>query len=82
MLNDEDFIKAVKVDLERVSNDKKLSKLERPKEITFTLEPFTPEKDLVTPTFKLKRRIAKVYFDKEIQEMYGKVAKATAAQQK
>ncbi|KAI9207096.1 uncharacterized protein BJ171DRAFT_495648 [Polychytrium aggregatum] len=32
--------------------------------------PFSAEKDLLTPTFKLKRHQAKIYYEKQIHEMY------------
>jgi long-chain acyl-CoA synthetase len=31
---------------------------------------FTPENDLLTPTFKLKRNEAKVFFFKQIKALY------------
>jgi len=35
-----------------------------------TDDPFTVENDLLTPTMKIKRAVARKYFAKEIKEMY------------
>jgi len=43
---------------------------EVPREFTLTLEPFSVENGLLTPTMKLKRKAAQEYFKKEIQDMY------------
>jgi long-chain acyl-CoA synthetase len=39
-----------------------LTSLEKIKAITFSAEPFAVENNLMTPTFKLKRNIAKIHF--------------------
>jgi long-subunit acyl-CoA synthetase (AMP-forming) len=36
-----------------------------------TTTAFTPDNDILTPTFKLKRNEAKRFFLNEIKEMYG-----------
>jgi long-chain acyl-CoA synthetase len=46
-------------DLLRLAGENKLSSLEKPKAIHLTLDPFTIENDIITPTFKLKRNVAK-----------------------
>lgn len=43
---------------------------EIPSKIHVTSTMFTMENDLLTPTFKLKRNEAKVYFLKEIKSLY------------
>jgi len=45
------------------------------KEVTLWPEPFTVEKDLLTPSFKLKRLQANTVFQKQIAEMYAKLNK-------
>jgi len=45
---------------------------EIPKVIHIHNELFTPESDILTPTFKLKRNIAAKVFRPQIDEMYGK----------
>lgn len=51
------------------SND--LKGFEQVKKIFITPEEFTVENDLLTPTFKLKREVAKKKFQKEIDAMYA-----------
>ena len=46
-------------DMLRLAKENKLSGLEKPKEIFLTLDLFTIENDILTPTFKLKRNVAK-----------------------
>lgn len=48
-----------------------LKGFEQVKKIYLTSEEFTVENDLLTPTFKLKREIAKKKFEKEIETMYA-----------
>jgi len=52
----------------------KLSGLERPKDISLSAEPMTIENNLITPTFKLKRNVAKVHYKAQIDAMYDKLA--------
>lgn len=40
-----------------------LTSLEKVKKVHLTMTPFTVENDLITPTFKIKRNIAKKYFE-------------------
>ena len=51
----------------------KLSGLEKPKEIMLTKEAFSVENNILTPTFKLKRHVAREFFKPQIEEMYKKV---------
>ena len=37
-----------------------------------TLDPFTIESDILTPSLKLKRNVAKKMFEKEIAALYAK----------
>ena len=48
--------------------------MEKPKKIFLTKEPFTVENDMLTPTFKMKRNVAKKVYQAEIDEMYVKLA--------
>ena len=56
---------------------RQLSKLERPKEFIFTLDPFSIENGLLTPTMKLKRNVAQNYYQVQIDEMYAKIENQT-----
>jgi len=60
-------------DLERVAKEGKLHGFEFIKAVTLAPEPFTVEKDLMTPTFKLRRANLVKYYKKEIDEMYEKI---------
>jgi long-chain acyl-CoA synthetase len=44
---------------------------EIPQKSHITAIAFTPDNDLLTPTFKLKRNEAKKFFLNEIKELYG-----------
>jgi len=54
----------------KLATANKLNSLEKPKQITLLMDPFTIESDLLTPTMKLKRNIAKDKFKEEIDKMY------------
>jgi long-chain acyl-CoA synthetase len=58
----EDFNKAVLTDLLRQATESKFNSLEKVKQIYLTMDPFTIESDLLTPTMKIKRNVAKTYF--------------------
>jgi long-chain acyl-CoA synthetase len=44
---------------------------EIPQKAYLSLTPFTPDNDILTPTFKLKRNEAKKFFLSNIKELYG-----------
>jgi len=56
-------------DLNRLAVENKFSGLEKLKQIHLILDPFTIENDILTPTMKIKRNIAKKIFEKEQQEL-------------
>lgn len=62
--------------------DGKLAKYERLHNIYIEFEPLTVQRNVVTPTFKLKRAIASKFFENEIKHMYeverSLLAKTTA----
>lgn len=60
--------------MKEISATNGLSGLERPKAITLVREPFTVENNILTPTFKLKRNVAKEIFKDTIDKMYEKLA--------
>ncbi|BFZ55509.1 medium-chain fatty acid-CoA ligase faa2 [Savitreella phatthalungensis] len=55
----------------RNADKAKLQGFERIKRIYLTLEPFTFDNDLVTPTLKVKRAQAAKYYKKQIDAMYA-----------
>ncbi len=62
VVNDPVYKKLVMDDLQRLAVENKLSGLEKPKAICFTLVPFSVDNNILTPTFKLKRNIAREVF--------------------
>lgn len=49
-------------DLISLATENKFNSLEKPKQITLMKDPFTIESDILTPTMKLKRNVAKKMF--------------------
>lgn len=62
-------------ELNNIGTANKLSGLEKPKDIALTFEPFSIENNLLTPTFKLKRNIAREHFKVLIDSMYVELVK-------
>jgi long-chain acyl-CoA synthetase len=59
LMDDDDFRQLVYDDLMVLANANKFNSLEKPKQITLLFDPFTIESDVLTPTMKLKRNVAK-----------------------
>ena len=59
-------------DLNRLATENRFSGLERIKQLHLIEKPFSIEDDILTPTMKLKRNIAKKFFEKEIHELYSR----------
>ena len=57
--------------MEAKAKEYALNSLERIKAIYLTPEAFTVENDIITPTFKIKRNIAKIVFKEAIDKMYA-----------
>ena len=71
---DADFKAAVLADLGAVGKANKLQGFELPKAVHLEATPWLPDGDarqLLTPTFKLKRVDAKKYYEKQIDAMYA-----------
>jgi long-chain acyl-CoA synthetase len=56
------------------SKEKGLFGFEIPREIALCSEQFTPESDILTPTFKIKRNVAAKHFSEDIDRMYGRTS--------
>ena len=69
-LRNPDFIKAVHVEMDTARKEAKLFGFEHAAKIYLDPTPFSVDNDLLTPTFKLKRDIAKKYYQAQIDEMY------------
>ena len=65
-------------DLFRVAKQYRLNGYEYIKAFHLEREPFTIENDLLTPTFKLKRHQARLYYAKEIEELYNEIEHSSA----
>ena len=58
-------------DLLELAKANKFSGLEKIKKIHLTLDPFTIENEILTPTMKIKRNIAKNIFQEQLDKMYA-----------
>lgn len=70
-LNGEEFKMAIYDEMMALAKDNKFNSLEKPKQVMLLEEPFSVENDMLTPTFKLKRNIAKTKYTKEISQLYA-----------
>ena len=61
--------------LDTLGKANKLTSLERPKDIFLTVEAFSVENNILTPTFKLKRNVGRDYYKNEIDALYADLAK-------
>jgi long-chain acyl-CoA synthetase len=69
-LNEDEFKSAILKDMNELAKDSHLTSLEKIHHIYLAKDPFTVENDLMTPTFKIKRNIAKERFKREIDQLY------------
>lgn len=69
-------------DLFRVAKQYRLNGYEYIKAFHLEREPFTIENDLLTPTFKLKRHQARLYYAKEIEELYNEIERSSATSER
>lgn len=70
LLKDKKFLSLVYADVLAVADRYKLNSLEIPKHMMLIEKPFTVEDDLVTPTMKLKRNVARKVYANDIERMY------------
>ena len=63
---------AILKEIDTYSRANDLKGFEIVKNIHLCKEPFTVDNNLLTTTLKIRRHIAKKYFLKEIEKMYGK----------
>lgn len=61
-------------DIARLSKENGLHGFETVKAVYVEPNQFTPENDLLTPSFKLKRHTARDYYEKEIADMYASLS--------
>jgi len=70
MANEEFKIEVLK-DLYALAVDNKFNSLEKPKQIVLIKEQWTTESDMLTPTMKMKRNIAKKQLQEQIDASYA-----------
>lgn len=71
LLADEKVKQVILNTMLKLAEANKLNSLEKPKQITLLPKPFNElNPDLLTPTMKLKRNVAKVYWQEQISKMY------------
>jgi len=68
---DNDLKQLIYDDLIKLAGGNKFNSLEKPKQIVLLKDAFSQEDDLLTPTMKLKRNVAKVFFKDQIDQMYS-----------
>ena len=70
-LRDSDEMKMIVLkNLIKLAGENKFSGLEKPKQIKLLTEQFSQENELLTPTMRLKRNVAKTYYKEAIDHMY------------
>eukprot|EP01024_Parvocaulis_polyphysoides_P049366 TRINITY_DN4776_c0_g1_i1.p1 TRINITY_DN4776_c0_g1~~TRINITY_DN4776_c0_g1_i1.p1 ORF type:complete len:192 (+),score=29.34 TRINITY_DN4776_c0_g1_i1:57-578(+) len=72
---DKDAIEKVIASLAETASKNKLKGFEKIAKLYLESDPFTPENDLLTPTFKLKRVPLQKKYQKQIDEMYAALKK-------
>ena len=50
--------------------ERNLNSLEKPKDIYLSIDPFSVENDILTPTFKLKRNVGQKVYQAQIDALY------------
>jgi long-chain acyl-CoA synthetase len=71
LCRDPDLKKAILDSMIEIAKVKKLTGLEKPKDLFLTTEAFSIENNILTPTFKLKRNVARQIYDAQVKEMYA-----------
>ena len=71
--NDKELKKIIGDDLIRVAKEYRLNGYEYIRAFCLEREQFTIENELLTPTFKLKRHQARIYYSKQIEELYKEI---------
>jgi len=57
-------------DILKIAKENKFNSLEKPKQIHLVFDPWTPEMDILTPTLKLKRNVARDIYADEVNALY------------
>ena len=70
LLNSAEFHKAILESFLELAKANKFSGLEKIKKVFITSDPFTIDNEILTPTMKIKRNIAKDVYQAQIDKMY------------
>lgn len=70
---DPELYSVIAESLNRVAKEQKLNGYEYIKAFYLEKDPFTIENDLLTPTFKLKRHQARIYYAKQLDSLYKQI---------
>jgi len=71
IVKDKNFIAKIEADMKVAEKEEKLNGFEKSKKMHLTAEAFTVENNLLTPTFKLKRKETREKYQQEIDKMYA-----------
>ena len=71
LCQDKDFIEKIKADMKQRETEDKLNGFEKARKFHLSPEAFTVENNLLTPTFKLKRKDAREKYQSDIDRMYA-----------
>ena len=69
--DDQDLKTEIVKELDKYGRKSDLKGFELPKKIHLCKEPFSVENQIITPTMKIRRHIAKKHFEAEIKKLYG-----------
>jgi len=61
----------IMADILKIAKENKFNSLEKPKQMHLIFEPWTVEMDMLTPTQKLKRNVARAIYEADITRMYA-----------
>jgi len=70
LMNDDGLRKAVMDSILNIAKENNFNSLEKPKQIKLVKDAWTIESDMLTPTMKTKRNIAKTRYAEDIAKMY------------
>ena len=71
ILSNSELKNVILTDILRIAKENNFNSLEKPKQINLIFEPWTVEMDMLTPTQKLKRNIARSLYEEDIKRMYA-----------
>ena len=70
LCNSDALRKLIWNDVMKIAKENKFNSLEKPKQMMLLFDPWTTESDILTPTMKLKRNVAKTRYAADVTRMY------------